>query len=69
MRHPERAAAEAVRVARRFVVASVPSKPDDNPEHMHLFTADNLADLLRGAGARKVSIDHVPNHILAVARV
>jgi len=25
--------------------------------------------LLRGAGARKVSIDHVPNHIIAVARV
>jgi len=69
VRHPERAAAEAVRVARRFVVASVPSKPDDNPEHMHLFTADNLADLLRGAGAHKVSIDHVPNHIIAVARV
>jgi hypothetical protein len=36
---------------------------------MHLFTGDSLADLLRGAGARKVGIDHVPNHIIAVARV
>lgn len=68
LRRPERAAAEALRVARRFVIASAPSKPDDNPEHIRLFTRDSLEALLLGAGARRVTIEHVPNHLIAVAR-
>lgn len=67
VRDPGRAAREVVRVARRFVVASVPSVPDDNPEHLRLFTAQALEDLLREAGARKVSVSHVLNHRVAVA--
>jgi 2-polyprenyl-3-methyl-5-hydroxy-6-metoxy-1,4-benzoquinol methylase len=66
---PERAAAELVRVARRAVIASVPSKPDDNPEHIRLFTRASLETLWRDAGARSVSIDYVPGHMIAVARV
>lgn len=68
LRRPEREAAEALRVARRFVIASAPSKPDDNPEHIRLFTRDSLEALLLGAGARRVTIEHVPNHLIAVAR-
>ena len=63
----ERALAETLRVARRFALLSVPSKPDDNPEHIHLFDAAGLTQRLRAAGARRVSIDHVPGHILALA--
>jgi ubiquinone/menaquinone biosynthesis C-methylase UbiE len=65
----EAALAEAVRVARRFVVLSVPSKPDDNPEHIHLFTETQLREMLQQAGARQVRFDYVLNHLLAVARV
>lgn len=64
---PERAAREALRVARTAVIATVPAHEDGNPEHVHLFDGPRLAALLRGAGARRVSIDHVLGHIVAVA--
>lgn len=66
---PAVALAEALRVARRFVVLSVPSKEDDNPEHIHLFTRGSLEELLLTAGAARVSFDGVLNHLIAVVRV
>jgi ubiquinone/menaquinone biosynthesis C-methylase UbiE len=69
LERPAVAVAEALRVARRFVVLSVPSKADDNPEHIHLFTRDSLGKLLREAGAARVSFDGVLNHLIAVAGV
>jgi SAM-dependent methyltransferase len=65
----ERAAREILRVARRFVVVSVPSKPDDNPEHVRLFDPASMTDLLERHGATNVHIDHVLNHMIAVAGV
>ena len=67
--NPRPMAQEAVRAARRFVIASVPSKPDENPEHVQLFDGASLSGLLTEAGAVSVKIDHVLNHIIAVARV
>jgi ubiquinone/menaquinone biosynthesis C-methylase UbiE len=67
--NPLQLAREAVRLAPRFVIASVPSKPDDNPEHVQLFTGETLKALLMDAGAARVSIDYVLGHIIAVARV
>lgn len=66
---PPRALAEVCRIARRFVVLSVPSKPDNNPEHIHLFSAATLEPLLRAAGAASVTFDYVRGHMLAVARI
>jgi len=64
---PEKAVAEVLRVARRFVLASVPSKPDENPEHLRLYTADTLTELFQSAG-RPVAVrcEYLLNHIVAV---
>ena len=68
LERPQQAVAEALRVARRFVVFSVPSRPDDNPEHIHLFSRDTLTELLTNAGAARVTIDYVHNHMIACAK-
>ena len=67
MSEPARAAREAVRVSRRFVIASVPSKADNNPEHIQLFDRASLTALFEDAGARRVTVDYVPGHIIALA--
>jgi len=64
---PERAVREALRVARTAVIASVPSHADDNPEHVHLFDGRRLEAMFRAAGARRVTVEHVLNHIIVVA--
>ncbi len=61
------ALAEACRVAQRFLVCSVPSRADDNPEHIHLFAERQLRELLARAGARHVNASYVLNHMLLVA--
>ena len=66
---PTPLARACLRLAQRFVIASVPSKPDDNPEHVQLFNARSLSALLGDAGAKRVKIDYVHNHIIAVASV
>ena len=63
---PAAAARETLRVARRAVIASVPSKEDDNPEHIHLFDQDSLSQLFRAAGASRIKIDYVLNHMVAL---
>lgn len=61
-------AREALRVAGRFLIVSVPSKPDENPEHVQLFSAASLTGLLAAAGAAKVQVEPVLNHMIAIAR-
>jgi 2-polyprenyl-3-methyl-5-hydroxy-6-metoxy-1,4-benzoquinol methylase len=63
-----RALDEVCRVANRFVILSVPSKPDTNPEHIHLFDAATLVRLLQERGCPRVKVDYVPGHLIAVAR-
>lgn len=65
----QRALAEVCRVARTFVILSVPSKEDNNPEHIHLFDQQALQRLLSAQGVQRVTFDYVPNHLIAVARM
>ena len=57
----------AVRMARRYVVATVPSRPDDNPEHIHLLTKQKLTELFENAGCRRLHFDGVPGHLFLAA--
>ena len=57
----------AVRIAHNYVIVSVPSKPDDNPEHIHLFSIYEMQKLLEEAGCRKVKTMGVSGHNIFIA--
>lgn len=57
----------AIRLARNYIIVSVPSKPDDNPEHIHLFSNDDLKCLFLENGCSKVKFMSVTNHRVIVA--
>jgi SAM-dependent methyltransferase len=63
-----RALAEVCRVAQRFVIISCPSRPDDNPEHIHLFDPRDLARQCAAQGFARVTTEQVLNHVILVAR-
>lgn len=63
----EKAIAAAVRMAKQYVVVTVPSKPDDNPEHIHLLTKDILEKLFAEAGCTKLHFSGVNGHLFLVA--
>ena len=62
-----KALAEACRIAEKAILLSVPSKPDDNPEHIHLFTPDRLEQMFTANGFNRVRFHSVTNHIVALA--
>ena len=66
---PDVAAAvrEAVRVSRGQVLVSVPSQPDDNPEHIHLLTRERLTALFGEAGCTRLHFEGVPGHLILFA--
>lgn len=63
------AVAAAVKMARKYVVVSVPSKEDDNPEHIHLLTKDILTKLFAGAGCTKLHFGGVNGHLILMVNV
>ncbi len=58
----------AVRLTKRYVAVTVPSQPDDNPEHIHLLTKDILTDLFTKAGCTKLHFDGVLGHLVLIAK-
>ncbi|HEY0757266.1 MAG TPA: class I SAM-dependent methyltransferase [Ktedonobacteraceae bacterium] len=63
------ALAEVCRVAQRFVIFSVPSKEDTNPEHIYLFEQQQLRVLLAEQGITHIHVEYVHNHLIALARI
>ena len=66
---PGRAVRELCRVGKEWLLVSVPSKPDNNPEHINLFSAADLEHLLLENGAKSVQMHHVLNHRIALAKI
>lgn len=64
---PEAAVRNAVRMARRQIIATVPSVPDQNPEHIHLFSQKSLSSLFMQTGCTRLRISAVPGHWVVVA--
>lgn len=63
----EKAVKNIVRLSKRYVVVSVPSKPDNNPEHIHLLTKEKLTAVITEAGAKKLHFDGVNGHLFMTA--
>jgi 2-polyprenyl-3-methyl-5-hydroxy-6-metoxy-1,4-benzoquinol methylase len=63
----EKAIEAVCRIARRFIIISVPSKEDENPEHIHLFDQNKIKEVFARQGIHKVKFDYVLNHLIAVA--
>ncbi len=70
---PERAIREALRVARRFVIATVPAERDDDPAHLHHFDHGSLRELFereaenvpggRAIAVTALRVGDVPRHL------
>ena len=65
----KKAVAAAVRMAKQYVVVTVPSKPDNNPEHIHLLTKPRLTEMVGAAGCTRLHLDGVEGHLFLVAAV
>lgn len=64
----EKAVKNAVRLSRRYVAVSVPSKPDNNPEHIHLLTKEKLTVAFEQAGVSKLQFSGVNGHLFMIAK-
>ena len=55
---------EIHRLAKRNIVISVPSKEDDNPEHIHLLTKEKFTKLLAPFDFQTIKYDYVHEHMM-----
>ena len=65
----EKAISAAVKMAKHYVVVTVPSKPDNNPEHIHLLTKDRLTQMFGSAGCTRLHFDGVEGHLFMVGAI
>ncbi|MBR2479837.1 MAG: class I SAM-dependent methyltransferase [Clostridia bacterium] len=65
----EKAISNAVRLASKYVVVTVPAEEDDNPEHIRLLTKEILTDYFNARGVSRLSFEGVPGHLVMIARI
>ncbi len=64
----EKAIKNACRLAKNFIIVTVPSKEDDNPEHIHLLTKDKLTKMFNDCGVTNLKFSGVNGHLFMIAR-
>jgi len=64
--NPLQAAKEITRVSKKFSIISVPSKPDENPQHLSLLKQQDIEHMFNQAGAEKLSFEWVNGHMISV---
>lgn len=64
----ELAVEKAVKLSKKFIVLSVPSKEDNNPEHIHLLTKDKLTAMFNKCGVTNLKFQYINNHLMMVAK-
>ena len=64
----KKAIKEAIRVAKQFIVITVPSKEDNNPEHIHLLTKDMFTNIFNEYGITNLKFGGVNGHLFLVAK-
>lgn len=65
----EAAVRSAINMARKYIVVTVPSKEDSNPEHIHLLTKEKLIKMFDCEKVTKLSFDGVPGHLFMIAKL
>lgn len=65
----EKAIEAAIKTAKKYVIVTVPSKEDNNPEHIHLLTKEKLTKFFNGFGVYKLSFGGVQGHLFMIANV
>ena len=63
----ETAIKNAIKLTKKFIVITVPSKKDDNPEHIHLLTKEKLTQLFNKNGITNLKFGGVNGHLFLVA--
>ena len=58
----------AINLSSKFIVVTVPSKEDNNPEHIHLLTKEKLTKLFNDLGVTNLKFSGVNNHLVLIAR-
>ena len=61
------AIAAAIRAAKKYIVITVPSKEDENPEHIHLLTKARLTEIFNSLGVYRLSFEGVNGHLFMIA--
>ena len=75
IKEPGFALSEMLRIAKKFILISVPSKPDNNPDHLHFFSSTDFEKLVDGAEektgkvVRRLTFDYVPKHMIVLIRI